>query len=411
MNSTAQHAIIIGGGPAGLMAAERLLMHGLRVDLYDAMPSLGRKFLLAGIGGLNLTHSEEKSLFIHRYGDKHMVVADWLNHFDNHALRAWAQQLGIPTFIGSSGKVFPEQMKAAPLLRAWLQRLREQGLVTHVRHKWLGFQDQGMQFASPEGEKIVQADAYLLALGGGSWPQLGSDGLWVDILKKQNIAVTPLQAANCGFDILWSSLFINRYAGHPLKNIVINGLRGEAVITQYGIEGGLIYAHSAQWRQQLAQQGAMTVGCDLLPDYSYSQLLHAIEQPRYSRTLSNHLRKQIGLNGAKLGLLYEYATKSALTSAEQLATLIKSIPLQLESPRPLAEAISSAGGVCFDALDSNLMLKSYPGIFCAGEMLDWEAPTGGYLLTACFASGFHAANGLLRFTDDLNPPNDLSLDP
>ncbi|MCW3480599.1 TIGR03862 family flavoprotein [Neisseriaceae bacterium JH1-16] len=395
---------IVGGGPAGLMAAEVLLARGLRVELYDAMPSVGRKFLLAGVGGMNITHSEPFAPFAARYGARQAQVEPWLTAFDGQALRDWVHGLGIETFVGSSGRVFPTQMKAAPLLRAWLARLREAGLQIHVRHRWLGWDGAGaLRFATPDGEQSVSADAVLLGLGGGSWAKLGSDGAWVATLAERGVGIVPLVPANCGFEAGWSEHFQDKFAGTPLKAVVasVTGLdgatisrRGEFVVSGYGVEGSLVYALSAPLRDAIAATGSATLMLDLSPDKSAERVLAEVAHPRGSRSLSSHLQSRVGIHGVKAGLLRECLSKEQFADPAQLASAIKALPVRLTAPRPLDEAISSAGGVRFDALDARLMLSALPGVFCAGEMLDWEAPTGGYLLTACFASGRVAAEGI-----------------
>jgi hypothetical protein len=406
---------IVGGGPSGLMAAEVLLAGGAQVDLYDAMPSVGRKFLLAGKGGLNLTHSEPLPAFVQRYGARAPAVGDWLAGFDPSALRAWADGLGVATFVGSSGRVFPAEMKAAPLLRAWLHRLRAAGLRLHMRHRWLGWADGAgagpLRFATPAGEVTVRADAVLLALGGASWPQLGSDGAWVPWLAARGVALAPLQAANCGFDVGWSAYFAQRFAGAPMKSVRLvavdgTGQRfdrpGEFVVTAGGIEGSLVYAASALIRDEIARAGYCTVHIDLVPGRDEPRLTAALAKGRGARSLPNHLREQAGLDGVKAALLRErwsadeLAQRVAQAPAE-LARELKAWPITLVAPRPVAEAISTAGGVQLEALDDGLMLRALPGVFCAGEMLDWEAPTGGYLLNASLASGRVAGQGALRW--------------
>lgn len=393
---------IIGGGPAGLMAAEVLAEAGQAVHLFDAMPSLGRKFLLAGIGGMNITHSEDKHAFIQRYRAEHAWVEGWLNQFDAQSVRDWAQGLGIATFVGSSGRVFPEDMKAAPLLRAWLQRLRTMGVKIHTRSRWLGWDAQGMlRIATVDGEQQVQASAVLLALGGGSWPRLGSDAAWWSILEQQGVAVSALQASNCGFEVAaWSAIFTEKYAGAPVKNCALSVAgqafrQGEWVITSTGVEGSLVYALSADIRQQMFVHGRCTILLDCLPHKTLAQVHAALEKPQGKKTLKKHLQAQLGLEGVKVALLRECAPANCFNDMQQLAQWIKALPIELLRARPLAEAISTAGGVCASMLDQGLMLKIKPGVFCAGEMLDWDAPTGGYLLTACLASGFVAGHGML----------------
>ena len=394
--------VIIGGGPAGLMAAEVLALAGVKVDLYDAMPSVGRKFLLAGVGGMNITHSEAKPAFVARYGQRSEEVAQLLSDFDADALCAWIHGLGIDTFVGSSGRVFPTDMKAAPLLRAWLKRLREHGVTLHTRQRWLGWSEDGaLRIATPSGEHRAKADATLLALGGGSWARLGSDGAWVALLQQRGIAISPLEPSNCGFDVsAWSPFLRDKFAGAPLKNVSLN-LAGEAprlgelVLTASGIEGSLVYALSAAIREQIKQHGKAIVHLDLLPQTPMAKLQAALSKPRGAQSMAKHLHRQAGIEGVKAALLRELATPEQFNDPAQLATAIKALPIRLIQPRPLDEAISSAGGVPFEQLDRHLMLKQLPGTFCAGEMLDWEAPTGGYLLTACLASGRVAALGML----------------
>lgn len=398
------HVVIIGGGPTGLIAAERLSQAGVRVDLYDGMASVGRKFLLAGVGGMNITHSEAKPAFIARYAERSDWVAGWLRQFDAEQLCAWIHGLGIETFVGSSGRVFPTDMKAAPLLRAWLKRLRDAGVVIHSRHRWHGWnQDGALKITCPQGEITVQADATLLALGGGSWARLGSDGAWVDWLRARDIAVQGLQPANCGFEVsAWSELLREKFAGAPLKNIAM-GLAdgpmrlGECILTASGVEGSLVYALSAQIREQINACGSARVHLDLLAGTPVDKIRTALAKPRRSRSMAKHLHSQLGLDGVKAALLRELSEPSTFADPAALARAIKALPLTLVRPRPLDEAISSAGGVAPQALDERLMLKQLPGVFCAGEMLDWEAPTGGYLLTACFASGRVAAQGMLAW--------------
>ena len=399
---------IIGGGPAGLMATEILCQAAIQVDLYDAMPSLARKFLLAGKGGLNLTHAEPFADFVTRYGTRREQLAPMLTAFGPAALRSWTEALGIATFVGSSGRVFPREMKAAPLLRAWLHRLRARGLRIHVRHRWQGWAADGrsLRFATPQGSHETSADAVVLALGGGSWPQLGSDGAWIPLLREQAVRVCDLRPANCGFDVQrgWSPYFRQHFAGQPLKSIAasfvdadghIQQRRGECLITDHGIEGSLIYALSAKLRDTLATRGSLTLLLDLLPDWPAEKVIQEVQRPRGARSLASHLQSRLGLKGVRSNLLRELLPKEHHAQPERLAAAIKALPLPLTAPRPLAEAISSAGGIDFAALDERLMLRTLPGVFCAGEMLDWEAPTGGYLLTACFATGHAAAHGVL----------------
>lgn len=386
------------------MAAEVLSQAGVRVDVYDGMPSVGRKFLLAGVGGMNITHSEAYPAFLSRYAERAPMIAPLLRAFSADALCEWIHGLGVDTFIGSSGRVFPTDMKAAPLLRAWLKRLREGGVVIHTRHRWLGWNADGsLRIAHPEGELAITPAATLLALGGGSWARLGSDGAWVDLLQERGIPIAKLQAANCGFEVeSWSELLRTKFAGAPLKNIAIglqgHNLRlGECVLTRTGVEGSLIYALSAQIRETINQQGSATVEIDLLPGKALSDVKKALSKPRGSRSMSKHLHSQLNVDGVKAALLRELAPASAFADPSLLAQVLKALPLKLINPRPLDEAISTAGGVPFEALDQRLMLNALPGVFCAGEMLDWEAPTGGYLLTACFAGGRAAGLGMLEW--------------
>ena len=400
---------IIGGGPAGLMAAEAASAGGARVVVYDAMPSVGRKFLMAGKGGLNLTHSESLEVFLSRYGARRADVEPLLARFGPDALRAWARGLGVETFVGSSGRVFPSGMKAAPLLRAWLHRLRAAGVHFHMRHRWRGWDEGGaLRFATPEGERAVRADALVLALGGGSWARLGSDGAWVPLLAARGVRVAPLRPANCGFDVDWSEHFRRRYAGRPVKPVVLvhagaDGVearqQGEFIVTESGIEGGLIYAMSARLRDEIEAQGAAVLHLDLAPGRDLARLVQELSRGRGASSMANHLRRRAGIEGVKAGLLRELLPAADFADPVRLAGAIKALPLRLLAPRPLDEAISSAGGVAFEDLDAQLMIKALPGVFCAGEMLDWEAPTGGYLLTACFASGRAAGAGAAAWLD------------
>ena len=401
---------VIGGGPAGLMAAEVLsAAPDLQVDLFDAMPSVGRKFLMAGKGGMNITHSEPESAFRARYGARADRIAPLLDAFGPADIQTWIHGLGIETFVGTSGRVFPTDMKAAPLLRAWLHRLREAGVRFHARHRWTGFAQpangrSALQFSTPDGERRIEADALLLALGGGSWAKLGSDGRWVALLEQAGIPVAPLRPANCGFDVAWSAHLRERFAGQPVKPVEAfftdtDGheyrRKGEFVVTETGVEGGLIYALSAPLRDTIAASGTATLYLDLLPSHDLPRVIDEVTHPRGSRSLSSHLHNRLGLKGVKMALLYECLSREVINDPHKLAAAIKALPLRLLAPRPLDEAISSAGGVLLEALDDSLMIRDLPGVFCAGEMLDWEAPTGGYLLTACLASGRAAGKGVL----------------
>lgn len=469
--------IVVGGGPAGLMAAEVLSQAGVAVDVYDAMPSAGRKFLLAGKGGLNLTHSEPAEIFASRFGARRAAVEPWLQDFGATQARDWAKALGVDTFVGTSGRVFPSDMKAAPLLRAWLHRLRHGGLAGqagvkfHMRHRWVGWGDgnadvkvgngnvngsdsdsdsgngngnasgngkgRALVFDTPLGRVQARADAVVLALGGGSWSRLGSDGAWVPVLAARGVDVSPLLPSNCGFDVAggWSEHFATRFAGQPFKSVAIRfksvgndsnqasananenenenensrvnasvnvqgqsfTRKGEFVATATGVEGSLIYAASSLLRDEIAATGRATFHLDLRPDLSAEKVLEEVSHPRGSRSLSSHLKSRLGIEGIKAAILHELLTKAQMNDPAQLARAVKAVPVTLVAARPLDEAISSAGGVEFDGLDANLMLKKMRGVFCAGEMLDWEAPTGGYLLTACLASGNRAGAGAARF--------------
>jgi len=403
---------VIGGGPAGLMAAEVARAAGLEVDLYEAKGSVGRKFLIAGKGGLNLTHSEPLPAFIHRFRERSSEVGAWLRNFDADATREWARGLGVETFVGSSGRVFPSDLKAAPLLRNWVRRLRESGVRFHVHHRWLGWNGEQLRFFTPAGEMSLHADAVVLALGGGSWPQLGSDGAWQALLAERGVDVAVLQPANCGFDIDWSEHLASRHAGAPLKPVVAHWrdadghaheLQGECVISADGIEGSLIYALSAELRQAIARNGHASLQLDLAPGRSLERLQQDLSKPRGHRSVSEHLRRQAGISGAKSALIYETLDKAQLDDHVLLARAIHRLPLTLNRARPLAEAISSAGGVRLEAMNDRLMLEALPSVFCAGEMLDWEAPTGGYLLTACLASGHRAGEGAVAWLKASKP--------
>ena len=392
-----QRVAVIGGGPAGLMAADVLSQAGIAVEIYDAMPSLGRKFLLAGKGGMNITHAEDFDHFVTRYGDRSADLMPLLQQFGAGQLREWIHALGVETFVGTSGRVFPREMKAAPLLRKWLHRLREAGVKIHTRHRWLGWKDDQLLFGTTGCEKTVKTDAVVLALGGASWPVLGSDGAWFQLLKEKNVSLAPLCPSNCGFDVQWSHFFAGKFAGSPLKHVAVNGRVGECVVTGTGIEGSLVYAMSAGLRDSIAQEGSAVLLLDLAPDTSEADLHKALDKPRGKRSAGEHLRRCTGIDGVKSALLREYFTLDVFNNMAQLAAAIKAVPVTLVATRPVEEAISTAGGVQFDSLDNNLMLRELPGVFCAGEMLDWEAPTGGYLLTACFSTGQAAGQGVLAW--------------
>ena len=408
---TFSHSVaVIGAGPAGLMAAEVLSQGGVKVEVFDAMPSAGRKFLMAGKGGMNITHAEPLDAFISRYGNRHAQMAALLDTLSPQALRDWIHGLGIDTFVGSSRRVFPTDMKAAPLLRAWLHRLREAGVSFHMRHRWLGWDTHGMlRFATAETEKLLEADAVVLALGGGSWSQLGSNGAWVPLLEQRGISVAALKPANCGFDIGWSEHFSTRFAGQHLKTIALaytdkeaieHHRSGELMITATGVEGSLIYAFSAGLRDKIAASGEALIYLDLLPNKDKQQVMIDVAHPRGSKSMASHLQSRLGIKGVKAGLLREVLTAQEFSDPQRLSSAIKALPLRLKSTRPLNEAISSAGGVMFEDIDDQLMLRKLPGVFCAGEMLDWEAPTGGYLLSGCFASGKAAGLGVLAWLGD-----------
>jgi uncharacterized flavoprotein (TIGR03862 family) len=398
-------AAIIGGGPAGLIAAETLAEAGLVVTVYDRMPSLGRKFLLAGRGGLNLTHSEDLPAFLARYGDAAPLLREAIEMFTPTQLRAWAEGLGQPTFTGSSGRVFPRSFKTSPLLRAWLRRLNELKVTFAPRHDWVGWNDAGeLRFRNAGKDVVVRSNVTVLALGGASWPKLGSDGSWTPILEARSVVIAPLRPANCGFTVNWTEKF-RSFEGAPLKTIALTfdgqTLRGECIVTRDGLEGGAIYALSSPLRKAIDAKGHAMLHIDLNPDVSTAALTEKLSAPRGKQSLSNTLRKTAKLSPVAIGLLYEAALSfgkslSALKT-DDLASLIKSVPVRLTGAQPIETAISSAGGVAFDALDQNFMLKKLPGVFAAGEMLDWEAPTGGYLLQASFATGMAAARGALAF--------------
>jgi uncharacterized flavoprotein (TIGR03862 family) len=394
---------VIGGGPAGLMAAETACAAGLAVDIYEGKGSVGRKFLIAGKGGLNLTHSEDASRFRERYGSRQENVRPWLCAFGADAVREWARGLNVETIVGTSGRVFPADLKAAPLLRGWVRRLRQSGVAFHLKHYCIGLDADGaLRFRTPHGERAIRADSIVFALGGGSWPELGSDGLWLAWLRERGVDVAPLRPSNCGFDVGWSEVFAQRYAGHPVKSVLISGpigrtdaraIQGEFIVTATGVEGSAIYALSGALRDAIDASGFSELRLDLAPGRACERLQEDLARPRAGRTLTDHLRRCARIEGVKTGLIYEVVAKGDRDDPAKLAAAIKSLPLRLLRPRPIAEAISSAGGVRFSALNAQLMVEALPGVFCAGEMIDWEAPTGGYLLTACLASGRLAGQG------------------
>jgi uncharacterized flavoprotein (TIGR03862 family) len=405
---SANSVTIIGAGPAGLMAAEVLAQGGAQVAIYDAMASAGRKFLMAGRGGLNLTHSEALPALLRRYGEAMPQLATAITAFPPDALRQWSEALGQPTFIGSSGRVFPKAFKASPLLRAWLRRLDSMGVQFKLRHRWTGWDENGRWvFQTPDGRHAVVAGATVLALGGASWPRLGSDGMWAEILSPKGVAIAQLRPANCGFTVDWSAIFRDRFEGHPLKGVALSfgphTVRGEAMITRTGIEGGAIYALSASLREAILSSGRATLRIALRPDLERSDLAARLSTPRGKQSFSNWLRKAVRLSPAAIGLLQEAAKVSGVSlsslSPENLAELINAAPIQLNGLAPIARAISSAGGIALSEIDADFMLPRLPGVFAAGEMLDWEAPTGGYLLQACFATGAAAGRGALKYLD------------
>lgn len=386
---------IIGGGPAGLMSAEAAAAYGHKIIVFDSMPSMGRKLLMAGRGGLNITHTEPSDQFCQRFGPSAEQIGQFINVFGPQHIVQWCRDLGIETFVGSSGRVFPKDFKAAPLLRAWIKRLRSQGVIFHARHRWTGWTAHNhLSFETPNGPRTCQPDATILALGGGSWPHLGSDGQWVATLETQGIACAPLTPSNCGFDMDWSEHLRTRFAGIPLKSVVLSHdghtAKGDVILTDTGLEGTPLYQLSARLRDSITANGPSIVHLDLCPDHSLTRLAQILATPRGSRSLSSHLKRCTGLPAPALALLHEYAGASLPNDPHQLASLIKAVPLLAQRPRPLTEAISSGGGIKWHELDPNLQVKSHPGLFVCGEMLDWEAPTGGYLLTGCLSTGFTA---------------------
>jgi uncharacterized flavoprotein (TIGR03862 family) len=410
--SKAQVAII-GAGPAGLMAAEVLARGGAAVTVYDAMPSAGRKFLMAGRGGLNLTHSEPLPEFLARYREAMPNLRAAITAFPPKTLRQWSEALGQPTFVGSSGRVFPEAFKASPLLRAWLRRLDSVGVQFAMRHRWSGWNADGqLSFHTPDGQRLVDARATVLALGGASWPRLGSDGAWVETLGAKGVTISHLQPANCGFTVAWSDIFRDRYEGHPLKGVLLSlgshAARGEAMITRTGIEGGAIYALSSDLREAILNTGQATLRIALRPDLEMNDLVARLSVPRAKQSFSNWLRKAAHLSPVAIGLLQEAAMASGMSPASlspaALAGVINAVPINLDGVAPIARAISTAGGIAFSELDADFMIRRLPGIFAAGEMLDWEAPTGGYLLQASFATGAAAGTGVLKWLNEVGPP-------
>ena len=415
-NQSMQNSVaIIGGGPAGLMAAEILSAHGVKVDIYDSMPSLGRKFLMAGKSGLNLTHAEPFEQFVSHYGKRRAEIEPMLKRFGPQELRQWARGLGIETFVGTSGRVFPVGIKASPLLRAWLKRLNDSGVTVHLRHKWTGFLSPApaavpgssnglsLSYDTPNADLTVKADAVVLALGGGSWARLGSDGTWVPWLRDAGVQVESLRPSNCGFDVAWSDHFREKFEGHPIKSVILSfgdfRQQGEFIVTKEGVEGSLIYAASALLRDEIDAKGSAVMMLDLAPDRSHEWLVERLSGSRGSRSMASHLEKAVNIKGVKAGLLREFVSKEDFSHLHPLAHFIKNLPIPLIATRPLDEAISSAGGVTFESLDERLMLRSMSGVFCAGEMLDWEAPTGGYLITTCMSSGYTAGHGVLKWLD------------
>ena len=394
---------IIGGGPAGLMAAEVLSAAGCGVTVHEAMPTVGRKFLLAGKSGLNITHAEDYSIFRTRFGSASNHLKAALDAFTPQDVRDWAAGLGTETFVGSSHRVFPTTMKASPLLRAWLRRLDMQGVTISTRHRWVGFENDAFLMEAPDGRFPLRADAVLLALGGASWPKLGSDGGWIPRLADRGVEIAPLRPANCGFDVAWSAVMRQGFAGAPVKSVTATSpagtMPGEFVITAHGIEGSLVYAHAAALRDELEKNGHAEFVVDLAPGRQIERLARDLSRQDRKASFSNRLRKGAGIEGVKLALVREFTAPGDLSDPQQLARAIKALPIRMAGPRPIAEAISSGGGVTFAGVDAAYMLREMPGTFVAGEMLDWEAPTGGYLLTACFATGRAAARGILGWLE------------
>jgi len=386
---------VIGAGPAGLMAAETLAAAGHKPVLFDAMPTPARKFLMAGKAGLNITHSEGLEPLLARYGDRESLLAPAIKAFGPADIRTWADELGAETFVGSSGRVFPKVFKASPLLRTWLARLSKNGATLRTRHKWLGWDKNGvLKFETPDGPVLVKAKATVLALGGASWPRLGTDGAWAELMADRGVGTEAFRPANCGFLCDWSEHFSTRFAGEPVKNVLLSAgdqqAKGDFIVSKDGIEGGVVYSLSAPLRDNIELAGSATVMIDLVPDRSAERLIRAFSKPRGKKSFATYIKRAAGLSGVKAGLLRECLPEAVFGKPAHLARAIKALRLKLVAPRPVAEAISSAGGVAFTSVDENLMLHALPGTFCAGEMLDWEAPTGGYLLTACLAQGKQA---------------------
>ncbi|WP_233402516.1 TIGR03862 family flavoprotein [Marinomonas transparens] len=403
--------IVVGAGPAGLMAAESICAAGHQVHVYDAKPSACRKFLLAGVGGMNITHSEAYPDFISRYYDKADWLDDAIRQFDADALCDWIHGLDIETFVGSSGRVFPKDMKAAPLLRNWLKRLRESGVEFHMRHKMVAMENKQITFDHNDEQVIANADAVVLAMGGASWPKLGSDGAWQAVLSRSGIAIEPLQSANCGFYSEWSDHLKTKFAGYPLKGIAFSftlndggvvSKKGECILTQDGMEGSLIYAFSKYIRDEINESGTASLLIDFLPLQSTEQLIKKLGKTKPKESFSKYLKRTLGISGVKNALLHETFQKEDMQTPESLARCLKAVPVSFYKTKPIEEVISSAGGVCQNSVNDQLMLQTIPGVFCAGEMLDWEAPTGGYLLTACFATGRLAGQGVCRWLADTN---------
>ncbi|HSM23541.1 MAG TPA: TIGR03862 family flavoprotein [Anaerolineaceae bacterium] len=407
VNGSILNVTVIGGGPAGMMAAEFLANQGISVDVFDAKPAVLRKFLAAGKGGLNLTKAENFDLFLSRYGKNAIQLQPYLQLFGPDQMRAWAEELGQPTFIGTSSRVFPQKMNAIQLRIDWIERLIKQGVQFHLNHRWIGWNlPNELLFQSPKGTTTIKPDAMILALGGASWPKTGSDGKWSQIMLEKGILLSPFQPSNCGFDVQWTDHFRDRYQGTPIKTVTLkftptNGKPsehpGEFIITKYGVEGSLIYFFSPAIRDEIINFGKATIFLDLAPDWNLDKLRVRLSRPRGSRSISSHLQKSVGLHGVKASLLWEFLPQDIRNNSDELAKSIKALPVPLLAPRPIEEAISTAGGVSFENLNLELMLRDYPGVFCAGEMLDWEAPTGGYLLTACFSTGVAAAQGVMNW--------------